>query len=304
MSIVAISPTLGSQAEEIGRHLAQALGYEFADREILLTAAEQFGADPGALSAVTKRAPTLWDRFTDTKRQYRAAVESVLWEVAARDRVVLVGRGATWVLREVGHTLRVRITAPRHVRARRVEMAGGLLPDAMNLVAHSDWERATWMRFLHNTDWDDPCGYDLVLNTERVDVADASQAIRVMLDQARFQPTVASLAIVRDRCVSARVEAVQQGWAARSGRVDSPRLLAVVRRGASERFRYLQDVLAGVPAQVVWDRRLTERRHHPQLTTPERRQRDRRSPPSSLWDLVDCAIIDSASPLSASAPRG
>jgi len=35
MSIVAISETAGSSAIEIGRSLAAALGYTFADREII-----------------------------------------------------------------------------------------------------------------------------------------------------------------------------------------------------------------------------------------------------------------------------
>lgn len=35
MSIVAISETLGSRGTEIGRELARALSWEFADREII-----------------------------------------------------------------------------------------------------------------------------------------------------------------------------------------------------------------------------------------------------------------------------
>jgi Cytidylate kinase-like family len=43
MSIVAISETAGSMGIEIGRKLAESLGWEFADREILSKASEQFG---------------------------------------------------------------------------------------------------------------------------------------------------------------------------------------------------------------------------------------------------------------------
>lgn len=43
MSIVAISETLGSLGDEIGRELARSLSYQFANREIILKAAEQFG---------------------------------------------------------------------------------------------------------------------------------------------------------------------------------------------------------------------------------------------------------------------
>ncbi len=45
MSIVAISETAGSLGIEIGRKLAESLGWEFADREIIAKASEQFGED-------------------------------------------------------------------------------------------------------------------------------------------------------------------------------------------------------------------------------------------------------------------
>ena len=35
MSVVAISQALGSSGNDVGRQLAQALGYEFADREVI-----------------------------------------------------------------------------------------------------------------------------------------------------------------------------------------------------------------------------------------------------------------------------
>ena len=43
MSIVAISETAGSLGNEIGRRLAERLGYRFADREIIAKASERFG---------------------------------------------------------------------------------------------------------------------------------------------------------------------------------------------------------------------------------------------------------------------
>ncbi len=41
MSIVAISETAGSLGNEIGRRLAEMLGWSFADREIIAKAAER-----------------------------------------------------------------------------------------------------------------------------------------------------------------------------------------------------------------------------------------------------------------------
>ncbi len=207
MSIVAISQTLGSLGDRVGRDLARALSYEFADREIILKAAEQFGEGVAALEHLTEGKPTIWERLTETKRRYLAYVEAVIWELAARERIVLVGRGATFVLQNVRHALRVRITAPPHLRARRLEDQRGLVPDAAEVVRHSDRERASRIRFLYHVAWDDPLHYDLVLNTDRLDVRGAVQVVQSCLQADRFQPTAASAAEVQNMSLTARVNA-------------------------------------------------------------------------------------------------
>src|SRR5207245_2208333 len=75
MSIVAISETAGSMGIEIGRKLAESLGWEFADREILSKASEQFGENVTDLRHSVEEKPTLWERFSDTQHRYKAYVE-------------------------------------------------------------------------------------------------------------------------------------------------------------------------------------------------------------------------------------
>jgi cytidylate kinase len=207
VSLVAISHTLGSLGEEIGRALASELGYAYADREIILGAAEQLGRNVGEFERLTEEAPTLLERLTEDRRDYLAAVEAAIWELAARDDVVFVGRGATFVLQRIRHVVRARITAPVHVRVRRVEAAQGLVPGAEEAVARSDRERAARIRFLYDVGWDEPLHYDLVLNTARLDVPTAVGLIRAALGAERFRATPASLAEVRDRSLTARIRA-------------------------------------------------------------------------------------------------
>jgi hypothetical protein len=92
----AISQTLGSFGDEIGRMLAQNLSYEFAGREIILQAAERFGEGVAGLYHLTEERPRLWQRVAQTQRHYRVYVETIIWAMAARDNVVLVGRGSVF----------------------------------------------------------------------------------------------------------------------------------------------------------------------------------------------------------------
>ena len=206
MSIVTISSALGSTGEAIGRALAEELSLTFADREIILKAAERLGQGVAELERLLEGRPTFLERLTETRRDYLAAVEAVIWEFAAQDNVVLVGRGSTFVLQRVRHAFRVRATAPLHVRARRLEAERGLVPDAEDVVARSDSDWAARIRYLYDVALDDPLQYDLVVNTARLDVPSAVATIRASLAAERFHATAASLAEVRDRCLTARVQ--------------------------------------------------------------------------------------------------
>jgi cytidylate kinase len=207
MSIVAVSETMGSLGSEIGRHLSQWLGYEFADQEIIAKAAERFGESVLDLTHVTEEKPTLWERFSDTKRRYMSAVEAIIFEMAARGRVILSGRSATILLRDVGHVLRVRIIAPERVRAERIRNQQGLTEEAAaDFVRHADRERAARVRFLYNLDWDDPLLYDLVLNTDRLTVEGGTHLIAQALADERFRPTPESRRRLADLNVGAQVK--------------------------------------------------------------------------------------------------
>ena len=207
MSIVAISQTLGSLGEEIGHEVARRLSYDFADREIILQAADRFGEGVATMQHWTEEKPTIWERLTETRRRYLGYVEAIVWELAARDNVVLVGRGATFILQGVRHALRVRINAPPSLRARRLEDRLGLTPDTAELIRSSDRERAARIRFVYHVEWDEPLHYDLVLNTERIDVEAAARLIETAVGTERFRATPPGLAETRDQSLVARAEA-------------------------------------------------------------------------------------------------
>ncbi|MBI2524353.1 MAG: cytidylate kinase family protein [Candidatus Rokubacteria bacterium] len=253
MSIVAISQTLGSLGEEIGRQLAQTLSWQCADREIILEAASRFGEGVMTLEHFTEEKPSLWERFSDTHHRYQTFVETIILEMAARDNLVISGRGSSLVLRRVRHALKVRVIAPELLRARRIEVRQGLTAEAAeHLVRQSDRERAARLKFLFHVDWEDPLLYDMTLNTERVDGEEACHLVRELLVSERFRPTAESLAEVGDLSLAARARATlmtnpetrrlalgitcRDGWLTVSGGVDR-----------EQQRKTVEEALAGIP---------------------------------------------------------
>lgn len=208
MSVVAISQELGSSGDHVGRKLAQALGYGFADREIISAAAERFGEETVNLVHVTEEKPSLLERFRASERDHAMAVEAVLLEMATRDNVVLCDRGAPFILSRFPHVLRVRIAAPEGIRAQWVQQHDGLVYEAaLNLVRHSDRERGARIRFLYHVEWDDPLLYHIVLNTEQISVERGVQILHVTLNDARFAVAAETRGKLTDESISAQAKA-------------------------------------------------------------------------------------------------
>ena len=208
MSIVAISDTLGSRGDTMGRELARRLGWEFVDRDSITKASEQFGETAGELQEVTEARPSLWERFTDSKRRYLLYVEATVFEMAARDRVVIVGHGATIMLRNIRHALRVRVTAPERDRVERIRQDQGLTEAAaLDAVRDSDRERAARMRYLYHVDMDDAFLYDLTINSERVSIEEGVRLVAEAVTLQRVQSTDTSRAEATDRAIAALARA-------------------------------------------------------------------------------------------------
>jgi hypothetical protein len=67
---------------------------------------------------------------------------------------------------------------------------------------------------------------------------------------------------------------------------DRPQYLLIVRHGHEELFLALRDRLEEAPVQVIWDRRVGERRRGSEGVSPERRRGERRGPGLGLRHLL------------------
>ena len=154
MAIVTISSELGAGGPEIGSTLAERVGYQYRDREVIAEAAHRYGLAEAKLIHLDEDKPSLFDRVDAEGRLYIAGTQAVLWEFAQNDDVVLMGRGGQWLLRHIPHALHVRVTAPRDVRmarlARSMEGETGKPPSRTltDMVRRDDAGRAGRVRYL------------------------------------------------------------------------------------------------------------------------------------------------------------
>jgi cytidylate kinase len=213
MAIVTISHQMGAGGPEIGRAVAQRLGYRYVDQELLQDAVRRYGVLEEKLSHLDEGKPTLFERFDAETRHYLAILQTTLLEFAEADQVVLMGRGGQWLLRSIPHVLRVRVIAPFEHRVRqwirRTAELTGETPGqraAAELVRRDDSEKKGRMRYLYEVDLDDPTLYDLVINTEKLPLEVAVETIERAVRHPALATTPAGRQVVADRALASRVQ--------------------------------------------------------------------------------------------------
>jgi cytidylate kinase len=215
MPVVALSWELGSDGDRIGRALAERLGARYVDGAVLLEAARQYDA-PGArpnVPELAERPPSFWERLNEERRRYNVLLRSLLYGYAAEDNCILLGYGASLLLRTVEHVLKARVAAPREVRAQRLRDASAegrvlSLQEAEDTIRRSDRDRGRYVRYIFNEDWANPAHYDVVLNTRALSVPTAVDLLATLVARPEFQPTNDSQAVLRDLALASHVEAL------------------------------------------------------------------------------------------------
>jgi cytidylate kinase len=179
MAIITIARQIGSLANEIAMEVAQRLNYTLVDQAKLQEAAEAYGMLKSELEEVHERRPTLVTRYlTMRHRAYLDMIQTITYQYARDDDVVIMGRGATVLLSDVPSALHVNIFAPFERRVAVIMGREGITrPLAEQIVRESDQDRAGYMRYLFDRDWMDPLLYDVLINTHLITRAHASELI-------------------------------------------------------------------------------------------------------------------------------
>jgi cytidylate kinase len=169
MAIITISREMGSGGIPIAHKAAEKLGYTLIDGEAIMKAAISSGLTPEAVEKADEKPPAFIDKEDQEIEADLHKIELFILETALKGNVIIYGRGGQDLLREVQSVFRVRIIAPFELRVERWAEREWLDPDlARKLVRRSDQQRAGFIKYYFDRDWEDPLGYDLIINTERL----------------------------------------------------------------------------------------------------------------------------------------
>ncbi|MEA3377593.1 MAG: cytidylate kinase-like family protein [Chloroflexota bacterium] len=178
MAAVTVSRQLGSLGTHIAREAAERLGYRMVWREVINEAARRSGAPEAALAMIDDLGLLGVDLRPEALRAYQQAVREVMDDLTAEGSVIIVGRAGQIILKDRSDVLHVRVIAPLTLRVERTAALQEIPATAAQAqVVRSDRTRRVYLKRCHGVDWNDPQLYDLVLSTQRLTVAVATDLI-------------------------------------------------------------------------------------------------------------------------------
>ncbi len=196
-NIITIERRYASGGNEIGKKLAEALGYKLYDRNILLEAAQKLDIPFFKIEALeesssgnilmnlsktplgglggNKDLPLADKLFLEEKR--------IIEQAAEEGNCVIVGRASGYILRAHENSLQVFIYADHQKRLQRaIEKEGIQRAEAENAMKKNDKRRRNFYNAVTNQEWDDPKHYEMYLNAGKLGI---DMCVKLLMEAAK-----------------------------------------------------------------------------------------------------------------------
>jgi CMP/dCMP kinase len=180
MKVITITREFGAGGGEVGRRLAELLGWELLDRELLHEAAKVQPVPDAELERLDEKAVEMADRLRLHPRhqQYIHGLTGAVRRAAERGNVILVGRGARHLLGDTPQALHLRLVAPKPWRAQRMAALEGWSEEhALARSTEVDRTRDRFTRYFFGAVANEPAQYDLIANSSRVPLDDVAAVV-------------------------------------------------------------------------------------------------------------------------------
>lgn len=184
-NIIAIEREYGSAGNEIGKKTAQQLGYQFHDRGILVEAAKRLDIPPAYIEDLEETSPgsiifnlsqTSLGGSDKNKRMPLAErlfyeEKAIIEDIVQKENCVIVGRCASYLLKERPDCLKVFIYADRDFRMKRAVEKEQVAPqDADAMLRKVDKRRSSFYTTHTGQSWENRQYFDLSLNSGKLGV--------------------------------------------------------------------------------------------------------------------------------------
>jgi cytidylate kinase len=194
MTVILVTQEAGSRGQEIAAGVANCLGIELVSRRRLERCiAHRMQVAEATVRRICKGKASLLERWMIDGRRLERCMAQEVMELAARDDVLIQTGRVAPLLRLIKHVICVHVCATGASLTTESPNKSGTVEPGV----HQGDSARPWLR---RPPCDNKCArlhlYDLVINTERIPVAQCVEQVRRLAQCPQFQPTPASRAVL------------------------------------------------------------------------------------------------------------
>lgn len=212
MRILTLSRQVGSYGDVIAALVARRLGMELVNREKVHELAQTCDPDYSDACAAyeSEHGPGFIERLFFNKPPHTSLFHALTYQEASRGNVILIGRGAQIVLREIPGVFKLRVVAPEAVRVQRIMERYAISEgEADEYVRRYDNARRNLVRTVFDADPSDWGLYDMVLNTASIESGAAAKIVVCAVENMTMPSDEEALkSRLKDMALAKRIETV------------------------------------------------------------------------------------------------
>ena len=197
MAVITISRNLASGGRKLGRVLAKSIGYQYVDKSLFQKVAEDLNVSESTLESFEKSRENRisnifsklfskgyiqrivgYDKSVVEDKEYQTSLKNLILEVAREDNVVIIGRAAYCILKDMENCYRFRLVASMDWRREYAVKELGMPPDRVqDILEKSDKNQRWFRRSICGEGFDAPYFFDLTLNMSSIPIERAVNAV-------------------------------------------------------------------------------------------------------------------------------
>ncbi len=185
ISVITLSMEPGSGGSLVAQKAAEQMGFDYFHQHIIRDIAKSAKIRASVIDTIEKERLSGIDDFIASlyKNQYlypgiyMEHLLKVINTIAQHGRAVIIGRGANFIL-PPQERFSVRVIAPLEIRIQNVVRTYGIKEEeARRRVIRREAKRGAFVRKSYDADISDPENYDLIINTGKMPIESAVEAI-------------------------------------------------------------------------------------------------------------------------------
>ncbi|MCI8587341.1 MAG: cytidylate kinase-like family protein [Clostridia bacterium] len=182
--IITISREFGSGGREIGKRLADELGFRYYDKEIITAISKETGMSEEYIKNISEKGIypyafqfaksfAMLSGLQSNQTEILVTQQKILKEIASKGNCIIVGRGANIILKEYNPmNIFVYADMESKINRCRIKRKDEEITDKeiKNKIMQIDKNRINYHKIISSQEWGNPKNYNLCINTTGIEI--------------------------------------------------------------------------------------------------------------------------------------